>query len=61
MEWPALAELIMPFVTLAADAQGAGYGAVYIDDDAWSRWAEAMASLLAGMDTSALLTPKALP
>ena len=53
VEWPALAELIMPFVTLAADARGAGYGAVYIDDDAWSRWAEAMASLLAGMDTSA--------
>ena len=33
LEWPALAELIMPFVTLAADARGAGYGAVYIDDD----------------------------
>ena len=40
----------MPFVTLAADARGAGYGAVYIDDDAWSRWAEAMSALvLAGM------------
>ena len=32
LEWPALAELVMPFVTLAADARGAGYGAVYIDD-----------------------------
>ena len=53
LEWPALAELIMPFVTLAADARGAGYGAVYIDDDAWSRWAEAMAALLAGMNMSA--------
>ena len=34
LEWPAFAELVMPFVTLATDAWESGYGAVYIDEDA---------------------------
>jgi len=53
LEWPAFAELVMPFVTLATDAWETGYGAVYIDEDAWSRWAEAMSMLLVDMDKAA--------
>ena len=40
----------MPFVTIATDAWE---DTVYIDEDAWSRWAEAMKVLLAGMDKAA--------
>ena len=53
MEWPVLAEVVMPFVTLAPDAWESGYGAVYIDEDAWSRWAEAMSMLIADMGKAA--------
>ena len=53
LEWPVLAEVVMPFVTLATDAWESGYGAVYIDEDAWSRWAEAMSMLIADMGKAA--------
>ncbi|KAL1507079.1 hypothetical protein AB1Y20_007940 [Prymnesium parvum] len=43
--WPSLGELVLPHVRLAEDAREKGYGEVYIVEEAWERWHDAMLSL----------------
>ncbi|KAL1511835.1 hypothetical protein AB1Y20_005120 [Prymnesium parvum] len=64
--WPSLGELVLPHVRLAEDAREKGYGEVYIVEEAWERWHDAMLSLrgtethLAAMGVMYLEAEKAL-